>query len=76
MPDIVITANTNFLSFVEVVLKQNRYLDKNSEYIFEKDDFLSKIIVYLEDGEIVVEFLPIFNMNKGTKDFLQSGLKK
>ena len=41
-------ANTDSLSFIEVDLDNNSYIDKNIEYIFESSNSLSKIIIYLE----------------------------
>ena len=60
-------ANTDSLSFLEVDLNNNSYIDKNIEYIFEDSNSLSKIIVHLEDGKIDINFSPCFNMNKDTK---------
>ena len=60
-------ANTDSLSFIEVDLDNNSYIDKNIEYIFESSNSLSKIIVHLEDGKIDIKFSPCFNMNKDTK---------
>ena len=60
-------ANTDSLSFVEVDIDDNSYIDKNVEYIFEDSNSLNKIIVHLEDGKIDINFSPCFNMNKDTK---------
>ena len=60
-------ANTDSLSFIEVELEDNSYIDKNIEYIFDDYNSLSKIIVHLEDGKIDIKFSPCFNMNKDTK---------
>ena len=60
-------ANTDSLSFIEVELEDNSYIDKNIEYIFEDSNSLSKIIAHLEDGKIDINFSPCFNMNKDTK---------
>lgn len=60
-------ANTDSLSFVEVDIDNNSYIDKNIEYIFEGSSSLSKIIVHLDDGKIDINFSPCFNMNKDTK---------
>ena len=60
-------ANTDSLSFIEVELEDNSYIDKNIEYIFDDYNSLSKIIVHLENGKIDINFSPCFNMNKDTK---------
>lgn len=60
-------ANADSLSFVEVDIDNNSYIDKNIEYIFEGSSSLSKIIVHLDDGKIDINFSPCFNMNKDTK---------
>ena len=60
-------ANTDSLSFIEVELEDNSYIDKNIEYIFDDYNSLSKIIVHLENGKIDIKFSPCFNMNKDTK---------
>ncbi|WRK51699.1 hypothetical protein SD457_13940 [Coprobacillaceae bacterium CR2/5/TPMF4] len=69
-------ANTDSLSFVEVDLDNNSYIDKNIEYIFEESNSLSKIIVHLEDGKIEINFSPCFNMNKDTKGIFKICPKK
>ena len=69
-------ANTDSLSFVEVDLDNNSYIDKNIEYIFEESNSLSKIIVHLEDGKIEINFSPCFDMNKDTKGIFKICPKK
>lgn len=46
-------ANTDSLSFIEVELEDNSYIDKNIEYIFDDYNSLSKIIVHLENGKTI-----------------------
>lgn len=60
-------ANTDLLSYAEVELDKNSYIDGNIEYFFEDSNSLSQIIVHLEDGQIDINFLPSFNMNEDTK---------
>lgn len=59
-------AATDTLSFKEIDLTNNSYLDKNIEYIFDKPNSLNKIVVHLLDGNIVIKFFPSFNITKDT----------
>ena len=61
---------------LEVGLKNNSYMDKNIEFIFEEYNSLCKIIVYLEKGEVNINFSPSFNMNKDVKRYLKYAQKK
>ena len=56
-------ANTDSLSFLEVDLDNNSYIDKNTEYIFDGPNSLKQIIVHIEDEKIDINFSPSFDMN-------------
>lgn len=62
--DLLEFANTDSLSFLEVELDNNSYKKDNIEYIYDGQNSLSEIVVYLEKRTINIKFSPSFNMNK------------
>ena len=64
--ELVEFANTEYSELMEVELENNTYNIDNVEYVFEKENSLSSIIVHLEDGSIKCEFAPSFNISDNT----------
>lgn len=62
--ELVEFANTEYTSLMEVELDNNSYYMDNVEYMFEKENSLSSIIIHLEDGSINCKFTPSFNINE------------
>lgn len=60
-------ANTDYKSLLEAEVQNNSYKYKNTEYIFDDFNSLSKIVVHINEEKINIGFEPSFNMNKNSQ---------
>lgn len=60
-------AYSGYTALIEAEITDNTYALRDTEYIFDSENSLKSICVNCVDGDIVIEFVPSFDMNNGSK---------